>query len=53
MKCPKCGANVEITLFEDGTLLIRQDCQCKLPDVTSIAKSIDSDNLRKEEKCTA
>ena len=30
-KCPKCGANVEITKFGDGTVLIRQDCNCEIP----------------------
>ena len=30
MKCSTCGANIEVTEFEDGTLLIRQDCQCKI-----------------------
>jgi len=29
MKCPKCGANIEITEFDDGSILIRQDCTCK------------------------
>ena len=28
MKCPICGANVEITEYEDGSVLIRRDCQC-------------------------
>jgi len=30
MKCLKCGANIEITEFDDGSILIRQDCTCKL-----------------------
>ena len=30
MKCPKCGANIEITEFDDGSVLIRQDCLCSL-----------------------
>ena len=28
MKCPKCGANIEVTIFEDGTILTRKDCLC-------------------------
>lgn len=30
MKCSMCGANIEVTEFEDGTVLIRQDCLCDL-----------------------
>jgi len=30
MKCPDCGANIEVTEFEDGSVLIRQDCLCKI-----------------------
>ena len=29
MRCPDCGANIEVTEFEDGSVLIRQDCLCK------------------------
>ena len=32
MTCQKCGANMEITKFEDGTVLVRQDCRCDLQD---------------------
>jgi hypothetical protein len=28
MKCPICGANIEVTEFDDGTVLIRKDCIC-------------------------
>jgi len=28
MRCPLCGANIEITEFEDGSTLIRRDCVC-------------------------
>jgi len=28
MKCPECGANIEVTEFDDGTTLVRQDCLC-------------------------
>ncbi len=28
MKCPICGANVEVTVFSDGTTLTRRDCMC-------------------------
>jgi len=30
MKCPICGANIEVTEYEDGSVLIRQDCLCDL-----------------------
>jgi len=30
MRCPICGANIEVTEFENGTVLIRQDCLCDL-----------------------
>jgi len=30
MKCPKCGANIEVTEYKNGTVLIRQDCLCDL-----------------------
>lgn len=30
MKCPKCGANMEVTKFDDGTILIRRDCNCDM-----------------------
>jgi len=30
MKCLECGANIEVTEFEDGSVLIRQDCLCKI-----------------------
>ena len=30
MKCPICGANIEITEYDNGTVLIRQDCICDL-----------------------
>jgi len=30
MKCPICGANIEVTEYENGTVLIRQDCLCDL-----------------------
>jgi len=29
LKCPRCGANVEVTVFDDGSVLIRQDCLCE------------------------
>jgi len=29
MKCPKCGANIEVTRFKDGSVLIRRDCTCE------------------------
>ena len=28
MKCSICGANIEVTEFDDGDVLIRQDCLC-------------------------
>ena len=30
--CPKCGANIEVTKFDDGSVLVRQDCKCKLDE---------------------
>ena len=30
MNCPICGANIEVSEFEDGSVLIRQDCLCKI-----------------------
>jgi len=30
MKCPECGANIEVTEYEDGTILFRQDCLCNI-----------------------
>jgi hypothetical protein len=30
MRCSICGANIEITRFDDGSTLIRKDCSCKL-----------------------
>jgi len=30
MKCPICGANIEVTEYEDGTKLVRQDCLCNI-----------------------
>lgn len=29
-RCPKCGANIEINTCRDGSVLIRQDCKCKI-----------------------
>jgi hypothetical protein len=28
LKCSECGANIEMTVFDDGTEIIRQDCLC-------------------------
>lgn len=39
MKCPRCGANIEVTEFEDGNVLVRQDCLC---DIHSITKEKDT-----------
>ena len=47
MTCPICGANIEITEFEDGTALIRRDCLCE---------SIDSERIwcfEYQERCKA
>ena len=41
MNCPECGANIEITTFDDETVLIRQDCMCKI--------TIEETKLRKNE----
>ena len=42
MKCPKCGSNIEVTEFDDETVLVRQDCLCKL--------TRDCAELRRDEK---
>jgi hypothetical protein len=41
MKCPICGANIEVTEFEDGSVLIRRDCMCDLSEhsTTDVVKS--------------
>lgn len=28
-KCFRCGANIEITEYENGEVLIRKDCLCR------------------------
>jgi len=30
MKCPICGANIEVSELSDGSTLIRRDCLCDL-----------------------
>ena len=30
MRCPICGANIEITELPDGSTLVRYDCKCNL-----------------------
>ena len=30
MKCPICGANIEVTEYEDGSVLFRQDYLCDI-----------------------
>jgi hypothetical protein len=35
-KCPVCGANIEITEFDDGTILVRRDCICNLSEQKGI-----------------
>ena len=41
MKCPICGANIEVTEFEDSSVLIRRDCMCDLSEhsTTDVVKS--------------
>jgi len=29
MRCPTCGANIEVTVYADGSILSRRDCNCK------------------------
>jgi hypothetical protein len=31
MKCKVCGSNIEVTQFDDGSEIVRQDCSCKDP----------------------
>ena len=33
MRCPECGANIEVTEFEDGSVLVRQDCLCDIREI--------------------
>ena len=35
MKCPKCGANIEVTELNDGSILVRQDCLCKIREIAT------------------
>ena len=35
MKCPKCGANIEVTEYKNGTVLIRQDCLCDIREIAT------------------
>ena len=44
MKCPVCGANIEITEFDDDMVLIRQDCLCA-PSKQTIKDHITENNL--------
>ena len=39
MKCPICGANVEVTEFSDGTTLTRRDCMCSQVANIDVVKS--------------
>lgn len=47
MNCPKCKANIEITLYNDGTTLIRQDCICK----TNLKKTNLESFIEKKKTC--
>lgn len=38
MKCPNCGANIEVNADVDGYILVRQDCLCDI-DVKALLKS--------------
>jgi len=41
MRCPECGANIEVTEFENGFVLVRQDCLC---DIRKLTKKEDTPN---------
>jgi len=35
MKCPECGANIEVTEYKNGTVLVRQDCLCIIREIVT------------------
>jgi hypothetical protein len=48
MRCPICGANIEVSEV-DGMTLIRQDCKCKIDVVKSSQLGFEVPEVEPEE----